>query len=662
MTTLYKLLVRVCLAIIISGCLASTSVSHPLEINGKPVEHAHYYQDGVATPENDANQAGHHVSGGDRHPRRPVYLIFRWRSIIEVLAFTGHPGRTKIEAPTFEYNCHGYTFHIKEGWPKSWTDDPETVLKEGHYVEIPKKFSHHWDSCDVVVYRKGNGAITHSGHVIEVVNGKITKMRSKWGFGPLVEHTPEDVPAKYTEGGGGWEVRRKCGMCINEYKCVGPGAYHVNERVKVIKVTGASNVSEGQILEKCTVVDAYSGSVKVIPVEGGKFRPSSASNYDCPGDYTAYMDIIHGSYTIEEYGTCDTTEHCGGYTPLADFWIDITPDTFVTTVEVTHDTVENYTTIYNFPESPHDIVYSPRVGPDSGDCFTLSPGWTVEIASSGIVPCGEPNDNGGCDTLYKEVLPGDEIFDQPGPDFVRIPLYVTHDNPNPVDSIDGFVIPLCFTHTNTSKYCSLSQYWNTTSTLWILPDFNRSIFRHLVEGTDTLHRNRMADMAADFSGRDWDTRILNLDGYSQFWLSMVATGSPDQLWWEGSRVLLATMTFKLEDTTTICIDSCFWPPIGQLWFSRSDAVTYVPRHFFPQCEAITQGICGDCTGDEIINVGDIVFLVSYLYKSGLAPDPVCIGDVNCDSIVNIGDIVYLVSYLYKSGPAPCPDCCSGKRR
>ena len=63
---------------------------------------------------------------------------------------------------------------------------------------------------------------------------------------------------------------------------------------------------------------------------------------------------------------------------------------------------------------------------------------------------------------------------------------------------------------------------------------------------------------------------------------------------------------------------------------------------------------GDLNGDGLIDVGDIVFLVDYLYRNGDAPDPVEIADVNCDGVVNVGDVVYLVSYLYKGGPAP--DC------
>ncbi|UCB51834.1 MAG: M20/M25/M40 family metallo-hydrolase, partial [Candidatus Zixiibacteriota bacterium] len=66
-------------------------------------------------------------------------------------------------------------------------------------------------------------------------------------------------------------------------------------------------------------------------------------------------------------------------------------------------------------------------------------------------------------------------------------------------------------------------------------------------------------------------------------------------------------------------------------------------------------IPGDVNKDLIINIGDVVFLISYLYRSGPAPDPVEAGDVNCDGIVDLGDVVYLISYLYRGGPPPgCP--------
>ncbi|UCB53038.1 MAG: T9SS type A sorting domain-containing protein [Candidatus Zixiibacteriota bacterium] len=66
-----------------------------------------------------------------------------------------------------------------------------------------------------------------------------------------------------------------------------------------------------------------------------------------------------------------------------------------------------------------------------------------------------------------------------------------------------------------------------------------------------------------------------------------------------------------------------------------------------------EGTRGDVNGDGIINIGDVVYLVTYLYKAGSAPDPLWTGDANSDGIINVGDVVYLISYLYRGGPPPC---------
>ena len=64
---------------------------------------------------------------------------------------------------------------------------------------------------------------------------------------------------------------------------------------------------------------------------------------------------------------------------------------------------------------------------------------------------------------------------------------------------------------------------------------------------------------------------------------------------------------------------------------------------------------GDANWDGVIDLGDILHLVSYLYKGGPPPVPFEAGDVDCNGDIDLGDLLYLVAYLYKAGPAPgCP--------
>jgi hypothetical protein len=75
-------------------------------------------------------------------------------------------------------------------------------------------------------------------------------------------------------------------------------------------------------------------------------------------------------------------------------------------------------------------------------------------------------------------------------------------------------------------------------------------------------------------------------------------------------------------------------------------------------EASFLDLPGDVNQDGIVNVGDVVLLVNFLYKGGVPPESMEAGDVNGDCIVNVGDIVYLINYLYRNGPAPLAGCVS----
>lgn len=61
---------------------------------------------------------------------------------------------------------------------------------------------------------------------------------------------------------------------------------------------------------------------------------------------------------------------------------------------------------------------------------------------------------------------------------------------------------------------------------------------------------------------------------------------------------------------------------------------------------------GDVNLNGNIDLGDVVYLITYQYKNGPAPICLLAGDVNCDGLVGLGDVVYLITFLYRGGPRP----------
>ena len=68
-------------------------------------------------------------------------------------------------------------------------------------------------------------------------------------------------------------------------------------------------------------------------------------------------------------------------------------------------------------------------------------------------------------------------------------------------------------------------------------------------------------------------------------------------------------------------------------------------------------LCGDATNNGVIDVGDVVYLIKYLFRSGpLSQSTLCAGDCNGDGNVDVSDIVFFVNYLFRSGPTSS-GCC-----
>lgn len=68
-------------------------------------------------------------------------------------------------------------------------------------------------------------------------------------------------------------------------------------------------------------------------------------------------------------------------------------------------------------------------------------------------------------------------------------------------------------------------------------------------------------------------------------------------------------------------------------------------------------LTGDINLSGTYTSSDVILLVNYVFKGGVAPPPCpATGDVNCSASVTSADIIGLVNHVFKGGAAPCDVC------
>jgi hypothetical protein len=127
----------------------------------------------------------------------------------------------------------------------------------------------------------------------------------------------------------------------------------------------------------------------------------------------------------------------------------------------------------------------------------------------------------------------------------------------------------------------------------------------------------------DFS--NWSMPVASMDDDNKTVLfSLFADNPTDTPIDSGTTGLVATLFFtKIVDGDPLALSS----------------TEISPSHSF----VLISSYCADTTGG--VSPSERIFTP----KLSLALH----GDVNCDGVVQLGDLVYLVNYLYKGGPPPC---------
>lgn len=63
---------------------------------------------------------------------------------------------------------------------------------------------------------------------------------------------------------------------------------------------------------------------------------------------------------------------------------------------------------------------------------------------------------------------------------------------------------------------------------------------------------------------------------------------------------------------------------------------------------------GDATGDKILNLSDVVYIINYIFKNGPVPKINSLsGDTNCNGTITLVDVIYLINFIFRRYPLPC---------
>jgi len=64
---------------------------------------------------------------------------------------------------------------------------------------------------------------------------------------------------------------------------------------------------------------------------------------------------------------------------------------------------------------------------------------------------------------------------------------------------------------------------------------------------------------------------------------------------------------------------------------------------------------GDADGGRDVNIGDALFIISYIFSGGPDPIPLSSADADCGGDINIGDVLLIIDFIF-GGPLPDPGC------
>ncbi len=150
-------------------------------------------------------------------------------------------------------------------------------------------------------------------------------------------------------------------------------------------------------------------------------------------------------------------------------------------------------------------------------------------------------------------------------------------------------------------------------------------------------------------------QFMSTPGYN------VYPGGPTPLDYHGVVTFGHDLALKATDTLVVysVLTSVQNGTLDSLYENVHKAQAWFAGHVMPTCSGTccVPPIRGDVNLDlDGPNVGDLTYLVAYLFQGGPAPPCEEEGDVDGTGAIDVSDLTYLVAFLFQGGPAPavCP--------
>jgi hypothetical protein len=173
----------------------------------------------------------------------------------------------------------------------------------------------------------------------------------------------------------------------------------------------------------------------------------------------------------------------------------------------------------------------------------------------------------------------------------------------------------------------------------------------------------VGSLTSDFSLVECHGEVGDTSQSSCNWVTMLGMASyenPIQPYPGGYRLLcrFAVDVLCLSDTVTDRSTSFFITPGGNSFLSDNNGMLIPFRYHQGELMA-WWGRPGDVNADSTVELGDVIYLLGYLFRNGPVP---CIpenADPNASCQAELGDAITLLEYLFRNGPNPLPGCWHG---